>query len=125
MISGGKMSPENSAQSDEGTVAPKSVQDYVRRGWSLHVKEEFDRSEADFRKAISMDSQSVEAYYGLGMSLLVQNRVEESAQFFQKTLDLLNEGKLEDQPGRASMLRHLAQTHIEMGQKGRSLEAKL
>jgi len=119
------MLPENSDQSDASTVEPKSVQDFIRRGWSFHVKEQFDRSEADFRKAISMDSQSVEANYGLGLSLLVQNRVKESAQSFQKTLDLLNEGKLEDQPGRASMLRHLAQTHIEMGQHGKNMEAKV
>ena len=91
---------------------PETIEDYLREGWSLHVQGEHARAERNFREAFSMEPLSVEASYGLGLSLKLQGQKQEALQVFQRTIDLINSGKMNEHPRRATMLRHLSTWHI-------------
>lgn len=97
---------------------PTTAEDFTRRGWTLHVQGEQDRAEKDFRRAVELDSQSVEAHYGLGMALRARRKGDEAIRVFEKTIELIDAGELEEDSARATMLRRLSRSHITMIQKG-------
>jgi tetratricopeptide (TPR) repeat protein len=118
-------SPDLSKPLPESLENPQTPEEYIHRGWSLHIRNEFKDSEASFRKALELDPDSVEAAYGIGMSLRVQGKEEEANQYFQKTLDILNSDSVKMDPARATMFRHLAETHIKMSVLPGNMEAEL
>jgi Tfp pilus assembly protein PilF len=90
---------------------PETVVEYLRRAWMYRSRGQEDLAEEDFRKALSIDSQSVDANYGLGMSLKSQGKKEQAIEAFEGTIRLLDEGTEEDH-NRAEMLHRLALGHI-------------
>lgn len=102
----------------------ESKEDFLRQGWFFHVQGDHRQAEKNFRKAISMDAQSIEGLYGLGLSLKLQNSGEEAEQVFQQTIELINSGGMNEHPRRATMLRHLAVWHIQRIQSGEDQEPK-
>jgi tetratricopeptide (TPR) repeat protein len=98
------MTPEQTARSLQG----KTYEDYYREGWDLHgSKKDEVAAEEDFRQAIALDPNSVEAYYGLGLVLKAQERRQEAILAFQEVVDLLEANPMEDRI-RSQMLRRLS-----------------
>lgn len=96
----------------------KTFEEYHREGWRLYgSKGNHDAAEENFRRAISVNPNSVDAYYGLALVLKAQDRRKEAIAMFQKVLDLLNANVVEDR-NRAQMLRRLALGHINWLQSG-------
>lgn len=116
------MSPDKQDPPAETGANPKTADDFLQRGWILHVQGDYARSEADFRKAFDMESNSPEATYAIGMSLKIQGKQKESVEHFQKTIELVDAGNLNDDPGRATMLRHMSEAHIVLMKSGLDLE---
>ena len=108
------MTSDNAA-SAEGT--PSTADDFVTRGWRNHMNGEHADSEANFRKALEINSQSVEAYYGLAMALKSQDQFQPALQAFEKVVALVNADQMKESPVRASMLRNLAITQTEFIRK--------
>lgn len=104
------MTSDNAA-SAEG--APSTADDFVTRGWRNHVNGEHADSEANFRKALEIDSQSVEAYYGLAMALKSQDQYQPALKALEQVVALVNADQMKESPIRASMLRTLAITQTE------------
>lgn len=99
---------------------PSTADDFVAKGWANHVNGEHADSEANFRKALEINSQSAEAYYGLAMSLKSQNQLQTALEAFEKVIALINADQMKKDPVRASMLHNLAITqtgfiHKQMG----------
>jgi Tfp pilus assembly protein PilF len=92
--------------------APQTAEDYFQRAWSYYVKGDQNNAEQDFQQALLADSQSVEAYYGLGLTLKTQGSVEPALNAFEKAIDLVKAGVMQDDRVRATMLRNLAEWHI-------------
>lgn len=90
---------------------PQSVADYLRRGWAYHARDQEDLAEQDFRAALAIDSKSVDAYYGLGMTLKAQGRSDPAVEAFKKALELLENGAVDDRT-RAEMLHRLSVAHV-------------
>ncbi len=90
---------------------PSDLRGFIRRGWAYHSQKRDDLAETDFRRAVSIDPRSVDALYGLGLILKAQGRNDEAISTFQKTLDLIQSGAVEDRI-RAEMLRRLTIGHI-------------
>ncbi len=108
------MIPEQNAQSSVN----KTYEEYLREGWRLYgSKGNDDAAEENFRRAISSNPNSVDAYYGLALVLKTQDRRQEAIQMFQKVVDLLNANVVEDR-SRAQMLRRLALGHINWLKSG-------
>jgi tetratricopeptide (TPR) repeat protein len=104
------MTPENASQTGN---TPSTADDFVAKGWANHVYGEHADSEANFRKALEINSQSAEAYYGLAMSLKSQNQLQPALEAFEKVIALINADQMKEDPVRASMLRNLATTQTE------------
>lgn len=90
---------------------PEDVETYMRRGWAYHSRDLEDKAEADFRRALDLDSESVDANYVLGLVLKAKGDINEAVQQFEKTVQLLEAGKLDDK-SRTEMLRRLSLGHI-------------
>jgi tetratricopeptide (TPR) repeat protein len=90
---------------------PKDIETYMRRGWAYHSRDLESKAEADFRRALDLDPESVDANFVLGLVLKAKGEVEEAVQQFDKTVRLLEAGKL-DNKARTEMLRRLSLGHI-------------
>lgn len=118
------MAPDRQDLPAETIANPKTADDFLQRGWTLHVQGDYTRSEQDFRKALSIQSNSPEATYAIGMSLKIQGNQKESIEYFKKTIEYVDAGNLSADPGRATMLRHMSESHIVLMQSGLDLEHK-
>jgi len=116
------MSPDKQDSPVEPGADPTTADDFLQRGWTLHVQGDHTHAEADFRKALGMNANSPEATYALGMSLKIQGKQKESVEYFQKTIGLVEAGHLNDDPGRATMLRHMSESHIVLMESGLDME---
>lgn len=96
---------------------PNSVDDYMRRGWAYHSRDKNDQAEADFRKALELDPDSVDANYVLGLVLKAKEKDEEAIEAFKVAINLINNGKVENL-NRAEMLRRLALGHVNEIKEG-------
>lgn len=97
---------------------PKTAEDFLKRGWRFHGGDrQEEAAERDFRQAISLNPNLVEAYYGLGLVLKAQGRLKEAAEMFQKAYDLVERGSISDKT-RAQILRRLIYAHLNMIKSG-------
>ena len=101
----------------EDMPEPTDVDGYMRRGWAFHSRGKNDQAEADFRKALEMDPDSVDANYVLGLVLKAEQKDEAAVEAFKVTINLINNGKIVE-VNRAEMLRRLAKGHINEIREG-------
>jgi tetratricopeptide (TPR) repeat protein len=97
---------------DPTTMAnPATAAEYHRRGTAHYARKHYDPAVEDFKKAISLDENMVDAYYSLGMALKAIGRKEEAATAFRKVVDLIS---VESVSGSVAgdMLRKLALGHV-------------
>lgn len=96
---------------------PQTGEDYVERGWRHYSKKEFYRAEADFRKALDMNADTIDTLYALGMTLQASGRPPEAVQTFEKVIELLKDAPPTDN-ARALMLTRLSHGHINRMKTG-------
>lgn len=121
------MAPEKNTppeQADALPSEPLTADDFIRRAWTLHVKGNLKDSEADFRQAQSLEAHSVEAYYGLGLSLKLQQQNQPAVEAFEKAIELAKSSDVKEHRVRATMLSHLAIWHIYTIQSGAGQEPR-
>ncbi|MGW8249344.1 MAG: tetratricopeptide repeat protein [Anaerolineales bacterium] len=94
----------------------QSISELISKGWTQKAEGKYDEAEASFRKALSLDSQSVEANYGIALTLKAQDRRQESIQGFEKVIELVD-SRVEDRT-RGEMLKRLSQAHINQLRSG-------
>jgi len=115
------MESDETSSTPHALQEPKTASEFIDRGWTLHVKGERDAAISDFRKAVSLEPDSVEAYYALGMALKMMGQKQEAIEAFEKTIELVDAGQMKEDRARAGMLRHLSRSHIDMIRKGEDL----
>jgi tetratricopeptide (TPR) repeat protein len=108
------MTPEDATPTGN---TPSTADDFITQGWAEHVNGEHAKSEASFRKALELNAQSIEACFGLAMALKSQNQAQPAVQAFEKVIAAINADQMKNDPARASILRNLANTHIEFIRK--------
>jgi tetratricopeptide (TPR) repeat protein len=94
----------------------QTIVDLINKGWMLKAERKYEEAEASFRKALSIDGNSGEAYYGLGLTLKAQDRRQDSIKSFEKALELIDT-HVEDRT-RGEMLKRLANAHINQLRSG-------
>jgi len=95
---------------------PVTAADFILQGYMLKASGKFDDAEANFRKAISLEPASVEAYYALGLVLKAEDRRQDSIMCFEKVLGLIDADPKD--AGRAHMLQRLVKAHINQLRSG-------
>lgn len=116
------MSPWNpfkrkSADKETPKADPTEIKDpndhdsFMQRGWAYHAQGEHEKAESDFRRAVSFSPDSVDANYAMGLILKHQGITQEAVQQFEKTMDLILQGKIENH-SKSEMMRRLTLAHI-------------
>ena len=90
---------------------PTGFDGFIRRGWANHSQGDQDQVEPDFRRTLSFSQDSIDANFALGLVLKTQDRKEDAVEAFNKTMGLIDQGKIEDHAKR-EMLRRLTLGHI-------------
>jgi tetratricopeptide (TPR) repeat protein len=90
---------------------PMKADEYLRRGMAYYARKQYIAGEADFKKAISLDENNIDSFYGLGMLLKALNRKDEAVEAFIHVLNLLRVRDDSDKI-KNDMLRRLARGHI-------------
>jgi Tfp pilus assembly protein PilF len=90
---------------------PSDYESFMQRGWALHARGEHEKAESDFRRALSYSPESVDAAYAMGLVLKSQGNTGEATEMFNKTMELIKQGKIEDH-SKSEMMRRLTLAHI-------------
>jgi tetratricopeptide (TPR) repeat protein len=90
---------------------PTTVEEYLRRGWYYYSRKMGSEAEADFKEALALDPQNVDAYYSLGLVFKAQRMDENAIEYFRKARELIEMGLVSNK-ARAEMLRRLSSGHI-------------
>jgi tetratricopeptide (TPR) repeat protein len=96
--------------------------DFYKHGWEQYVKGDYAEAEISFNRAVSLDSQYAEAYYGLGLTLKIQGNHQAAIDGFNKAINILQTESEQKSQIRGVMLRNLANAHIRMIQDNQNLE---
>lgn len=102
---------ESEELNPEEFTEPKTAKEYFNRGMAFYARNQYSEAEGDMLKAISLERNYVDAYYGLGMIRKAEEKKDEAIQAFQQTLDLLEQDKDEKNISN-DMLKRLAKGHI-------------
>ena len=98
------------AHSQEIAAHPNSVVAYVDKGWSHFSRHEFDQAMEAFEQAASLDSQSIDAQYGLGVAARAKGDKARARQAFEKAFALA-ETSLD--VAKATMMRRMTRSALK------------
>ncbi|MEE9189035.1 MAG: tetratricopeptide repeat protein [Anaerolineales bacterium] len=90
---------------------PTDYNGFMQRGWAYHARGSQNQAESDFRRAISYSPESVDANYALGLVMKSQGNKEGAVELFNKAMELIKQGTIEDH-SRSEMMRRLTLGHI-------------
>lgn len=90
---------------------PMDYNSFTQRGWVYHSRGNQDQAESDFRRALSYSPESVDAYYALGLVMKSQGNKEGAVELFNKAMELIKQGMIEDF-SQSEMMRRLTLGHI-------------
>jgi Tfp pilus assembly protein PilF len=57
---------------------PKTANEFLERGMAYYARKRYEQAEVDLRSAIALESNSIDAWYCLGMVLKAQRKYDES-----------------------------------------------
>jgi tetratricopeptide (TPR) repeat protein len=102
---------------------PQDVQAQMNLGWGLYGATRHAEALEQFQRALALDADYVDAYYGQGLSHKALGNKEAAIAAFTKVAELA--AQIEDQV-RGTMLRRLAHGHVnEMNAGDWQLEAEI
>ena len=94
-----------SAHQAEVAAHPNSATAYVDKGWSHFSRGELGQATSAFEKAVSLDSQSIDAQYGLGVVAKAEGDNARARQAFERVLVLADSST---DVAKATMMRRMA-----------------
>ena len=104
---------------------PTDGEGYMRRGWAFHAQDMESEAEADFKQALALDGNSVDANYALGLTKKAQGQNEAALEYVRKAIELIEAGKVKD-GAQSEMLRRLTLGHInELSEGDWNLETEI
>jgi len=90
---------------------PNDHDSFLQRGWVYHARGEQEKAESDFRRAISYSPESVDANFAMGLIMKSQGKTQDSVESFEKTMELIKQGKIEEH-SKSEMMRRITLAHI-------------
>ena len=96
-------------------LSPSAAADFTQRGWLFYTRKDYPHAEPDFRQAIQMQPDDLDAYYALGLTLKFMGRTADAIHAFETVNDLAEQ--LPDQV-RGHMIRRLSKGHINQMTQG-------
>jgi tetratricopeptide (TPR) repeat protein len=105
---------EEEAFDPQGSSEPTHFGMFMRKGWYNHSRGEHAQAESDFNRAHSFFQSSVDAYFALGLALITQGRNEDSVEASNKSMGLIEQGKIEYQAKKEMLNRLTLGQFIEL-----------
>lgn len=100
------------------TATAQKERKFVRGGNELYNKQDFEKAEVEYRKALDKEAESYEAAFNLGDALYKQKKYDEALQQF------VNLAKQETNPEKLGELYHnIGNTLLSMEKTDESIEA--
>lgn len=100
------------------TATAQKERKFVRGGNELYNKQDFEKAEVEYRKALDKEAESYEAAFNLGDALYKQKKYDEALQQF------INLAKQETNPEKLGELYHnIGNTLLSMEKTDESIEA--
>jgi len=99
-----------------GTKKNDELSDFINAGWKFHTEGNDQDAEQQFNKALTIDQESIEAYYGMGIVMKSQDNITAMVTNFEKVIQLVDQ--IEGDRAKAEMLRRLAMGHINQARNG-------
>jgi tetratricopeptide (TPR) repeat protein len=99
----------------EAAADPNSVEAKCNLGWGHYGERQYEQAIAVFRQALQLDAGSVDALYGLALSLKEAGQHDEAVPVFAKIMKLAPQ---KEQGARGQMLARLSRGHINQIKKG-------
>jgi tetratricopeptide (TPR) repeat protein len=101
--------PDSSSDQTAAITDPVTPEDFFARGWTHYSKKEFFRAESDFRKALELAPNHIDALFALGQSLQASGRPADAVAEYDKLLALLAN------PSDANHVRYLMLARLTKG----------
>jgi len=98
------------AHQQEIAAHPTSPVAYVDKGWSHFSRHEFDQAMETFEQAASLDGQSIDAQYGLGVAARAKGDKARARQAFEKALAL---AEVSLDVAKATMMRRMTRSALK------------
>ncbi len=95
---------------DEVAAHPESVDAFISKGWSHIGRGEFDPAIAAFEQALSLNSQSMDAQYGLGAAANAKGDKARARHAFERVLEL---AKHSQDVAKATIMKELVHWAME------------
>jgi tetratricopeptide (TPR) repeat protein len=90
----------------EVTAKPQSAEAHTNLGWGYYAQKQFSEAVREFLEALRLDSNSIDAYWGMGLAYKGLNNKPEAMAAFEKVVALAPRA---DDKSKALFLRQLAQ----------------
>jgi len=100
---------------DPATMQVETSDDYTKRGWMYFSKKQFDLATEDFRHVLASETNNIDTWYALGLSLKSSGAHSKAVEAFEKVLGLVDQ--LEDKQ-RANILTRLSHGQINQMKTG-------
>jgi tetratricopeptide (TPR) repeat protein len=113
------MSSQPSPQAIEINPNPQTADDFLQRAWIQIANKDIAQAEADFNQSLSLNGQSADAFYGIGLVRRVQGEPEKAIRAFQEALALIQTDAFTDSPQRGTILRNLCKSQIMMANEAK------
>jgi Tfp pilus assembly protein PilF len=103
---------DNKPTLDPASLQAGTADEYLKRGLIYHARGDQSKAETDIRKALSLDPDSVDAHYNLGLILRDMRKTGEASAAFRSALAGIKQMEEKD-PARALMLSKLAAWQLD------------
>jgi tetratricopeptide (TPR) repeat protein len=104
---------EEETPPDPSTLPAETPADFFNRGMFFYSHHQYDRAIQDFNAALRDNPDLIDPVYGLGLVYKAQQKYPEAIQTFTRVLELLEKGKMDDNPDRRLMLTRISKSHIQ------------
>lgn len=107
---------------DPTEMEVNTSEELFNRGMLFYSSQKYERAIADFKKAEGMNPDQVDPHYGLGLVYRMLGQPDNAIASFNKVVELLEQGQMDDAVERKMMLMRISKSHINSLKKGETGE---
>jgi tetratricopeptide (TPR) repeat protein len=93
---------------------PNTAEEFVQRAWHLHAEGKLVEAIIDLKKAIEIDENLVDPYYGLGVVYKEQGSTQDAIKAFQKVLLLQAANAQQEKNARSTIMNNLTKSYLSL-----------
>jgi len=108
------MTQDNPTPDQSQAASSPTVQGLIGQGWMNYSKHQYKEAADDFRRAIELDGNAIDAHYGLGMSERRLDATDKAVESLKKALELAEDESTIIDPPRRTILRQMIGSQLSI-----------